>query len=100
MGLLLMAVLLSSPVSTPVRFFVVRRLQGSVLQRLGPHLSKPNISRPAPPVQIGDWGRQGSANQTAVAQLMGLVAARVRPHFVVSTGGLVPACGVVFGIWF
>ena len=43
-------------------------------------------------LQVGDWGRgpgqQGHANQTAVAQLMGKVAAAQPVEFVVSTGEL------------
>jgi tartrate-resistant acid phosphatase type 5 len=35
---------------------------------------------------VGDWGREGSANQTAVAALMGATAATLRPSFVVAAG--------------
>lgn len=43
-------------------------------------------------LQVGDWGRgpgqQGHDNQTAVAQLMGKVAAAQPVEFIVSTGAL------------
>lgn len=35
---------------------------------------------------LGDWGRQGTENQTLVATLMGKKAAHLRPGFVISTG--------------
>ena len=41
----------------------------------------------SPCLQIGDWGRQGSPNQTLVAELMGRKAAELRPQFIVSSGG-------------
>ena len=36
--------------------------------------------------QVGDWGRQGTLNQTAVAALMARVADSVKPEFVLSMG--------------
>jgi hypothetical protein len=36
---------------------------------------------------VGDWGREGSLNQTEVAALMAQVAAASPPDFIVSTGG-------------
>lgn len=35
---------------------------------------------------IGDWGREGSWNQSQVAMLMGTKASSLRPSFVISTG--------------
>ena len=35
---------------------------------------------------LGDWGREGTANQTGVARLMGHVSRTRRPLFIVSTG--------------
>ena len=36
--------------------------------------------------QLGDWGRHGLYNQSAVAAAMGRLAARQRPRFVVNVG--------------
>jgi hypothetical protein len=38
--------------------------------------------------QVGDWGRQGSSNQSEVAHLMASCAAALKPNFVVSTGAV------------
>jgi len=38
------------------------------------------------PAQIGDWGRQGTLNQTEVGELMGELAVKRAPKFVISTG--------------
>ena len=35
---------------------------------------------------VGDWGREGSHNQTLVAKLMAEVGSKYRPQFIVSTG--------------
>jgi tartrate-resistant acid phosphatase type 5 len=35
---------------------------------------------------VGDWGRQGTVNQTGVSELMGRVGSSSRPAFIVSTG--------------
>jgi hypothetical protein len=40
-------------------------------------------------LQVGDWGREGSLNQSEVAALMAQVAAASPPDFIVSTGGWV-----------
>ncbi len=37
-------------------------------------------------VQVGDWGREGMQNQTAVAALMAQVADSVKPDFILSMG--------------
>ena len=39
-----------------------------------------------PPVQVGDWGREGTLNQTAVAALMAHVADSIKPDFILSMG--------------
>jgi len=44
------------------------------------------INKAAVPVQIGDWGRQGTLNQTEVGALMGELAFKRAPEFVISTG--------------
>ena len=36
--------------------------------------------------QVGDWGREGSANQRLAAELMAGVARCMPPKFVISTG--------------
>ena len=36
--------------------------------------------------QVGDWGRDGTANQSAVASAMARVAQTFQPGFVISTG--------------
>ena len=36
--------------------------------------------------QVGDWGRLGRYNQSAVAALMGRKAALEQPDFIISTG--------------
>ena len=37
--------------------------------------------------QVGDWGRQGNANQLRAAQLMARVAAEcMHPNFIISSG--------------
>ena len=38
------------------------------------------------PLQVGDWGRQGDFNQSAVAAAMARKAAAMRTDFVISTG--------------
>ena len=40
----------------------------------------------SPPVQVGDWGREGTLNQTAVAALMAHVADSIKPDFILSMG--------------
>lgn len=37
-------------------------------------------------MQVGDWGRDGTQNQSAVAALMARVADAVKPDFVLSMG--------------
>lgn len=37
-------------------------------------------------VQVGDWGRDGTQNQSAVASLMATVADSVKPDFILSMG--------------
>lgn len=37
-------------------------------------------------VKVGDWGRDGTQNQSAVAALMATVADAVRPDFILSVG--------------
>ena len=37
-------------------------------------------------VQVGDWGRDGTQNQSAVASLMATVADAVNPDFILSMG--------------
>jgi len=37
-------------------------------------------------LKVGDWGREGTTNQSAVAELMGDVSLRARPDFVISAG--------------
>lgn len=37
-------------------------------------------------VQVGDWGREGMQNQTAVAALMAQVANSLKPDFILSMG--------------
>ena len=37
-------------------------------------------------VQVGDWGRDGTQNQSAVAALMASVADSVNPEFILSMG--------------
>ncbi len=37
-------------------------------------------------VQVGDWGREGMQNQTAVAALMAQVADSLKPDFILSMG--------------
>jgi hypothetical protein len=44
------------------------------------------LKLPPPLAQIGDWGRQGGNNESAVAELMALQAAQQPPQFVISTG--------------
>ena len=39
-----------------------------------------------PCVQIGDWGREGGQNQTAVAEAMARKADSFHPEFVISVG--------------
>ena len=36
--------------------------------------------------QVGDWGREGMQNQTAVAALMAQVAGPLKPDFILSMG--------------
>jgi hypothetical protein len=36
--------------------------------------------------QVGDWGAQGTANQTAVADAMAQVAQTEKANFIISTG--------------
>ena len=56
-------------------------------------------------MQIGDWGRHGTLNQTEVATLMGELAFERAPEFVISTGDnfYLRACvrfqGVICGKW-
>jgi hypothetical protein len=38
-------------------------------------------------LQVGDWGREGDFNQSAVAAAMARKAAAMRTDFVISTGG-------------
>lgn len=45
-----------------------------------PQLSKAGV------VQVGDWGRDGTQNQSAVASLMATVADSVKPDFILSMG--------------
>ena len=35
---------------------------------------------------MGDWGRQGNSNQTAVADAMARLARKWEPDFIISTG--------------
>ena len=52
-------------------------------------LSFAGISSSHPPLTffvIGDWGRQGTWNQSQVAALMGEVGGVVHPSFIISTG--------------
>lgn len=37
-------------------------------------------------VQVGDWGREGNSNQTAVADAMARLARKWEPDFIISTG--------------
>ena len=37
-------------------------------------------------VKVGDWGRDGTQNQSAVAALMATVADAVHPDFILSMG--------------
>lgn len=37
-------------------------------------------------MQVGDWGREGTLNQTAVAALMAYVADSIKPDFILSMG--------------
>lgn len=37
-------------------------------------------------MQVGDWGRLGNSNQTAVADVMAQVARKMEPDFIISTG--------------
>lgn len=45
-----------------------------------PELSKAGVA------QVGDWGRDGTQNQSAVASLMATVADSVKPDFILSMG--------------
>jgi hypothetical protein len=36
---------------------------------------------------VGDWGRRGNLSQRVAAELMGQVAQRLHPEFIISAGG-------------
>ena len=47
---------------------------------------KNNVRAQQAVMQVGDWGRDGTQNQSAVAALMATVADAVKPDFILSMG--------------
>lgn len=44
---------------------------------------------------VGDWGRRGNLSQRVAAELMGQVAQRLHPEFIISAGGGLAECLLV-----